>query len=86
MVPGSGNCYRLIEDTVDGDKMSWENAEEHCKEDNAMLACFNTENERNVLAQWCHDNNGGYGCWVGYKYTDAEGEIIYKRDGITAIY
>ena len=55
--------------------MTWENAKHHCVEDNAMLACFDTPNERDVIAEWCHDNNAGYGCWVGYQYIKDKGKL-----------
>ena len=52
--------------------MSWEKARDNCKDDKAMLACFNNQNERDVLAQHCHDINNGYGCWVGYQWQDSK--------------
>ena len=55
--------------------MTWEKAKDNCADDNAMLACFNTPNERDVIAQWCHDNNAGYGCWVGYQYVEDTGKF-----------
>ena len=77
LVSGSDNCYKIVEDTINGDEMSWDRANDYCQDDNAMLACFNTQNERDVLAQYCYDENMAhygeeYGCWVGYKYDDGE--------------
>ena len=75
LVSGSDNCYKIIEDTVNFIRMTWEKAKDNCADDNAMLACFNTPNERDVIAQWCHDNNAGYGCWVGYQYVRDTGKL-----------
>ena len=52
--------------------MSWEKANENCKNENAMLACFDSKDEAKILAQHCHDVNNGYGCWVGYQYKDGK--------------
>ena len=57
--------------------MSWEKANDYCKDDNAVLACFSTPIERDVLTQYCYDKNMAhygqeYGCWVGYKYIAGE--------------
>ena len=73
VVSGSDNCFKIVDDTIDGNQMSWERANDYCQNDNAMLACFNTQNERDVLTQHCYDENmahygAEYGCWVGYKY------------------
>ena len=68
LVSGSGKCYKIVEDTIDGNKMSWEKANDNCKNENAMLACFDNTDEARILAQHCHDVNNGYGCWVGYQY------------------
>ena len=75
LVSGSDNCYKIIEDTVNNIKMTWEKAKDNCADDNAMLACFDTQNERDVIAQWCDDNNSGYGCWVGYQYVKDAGKL-----------
>ena len=77
LVSGSDNCYKIIEDTVNGVKMTWEKAKDNCADDNAMLACFDTRNERDVIAQWCDDNNSGYGCWVGYQYVKDAGNLNF---------
>ena len=77
LVSGSDNCYKIIEDTVNGVKMTWEKAKDNCADDNAMLACFDTRNERDVIAQWCDDNNSGYGCWVGYQYVKDAGNFNF---------
>ena len=52
--------------------MSWDRANDYCQDDNAMLACFNTQNERDSLTQYCFDMVGHDGCWVGYKHKDGE--------------
>ena len=52
--------------------MTWERANEYCKDDNAMLACFNTQYERDTLTQHCFDLVQHHGCWVGYKYENGE--------------
>ena len=72
LVSNSDNCYKIVEDTVAGNRMSWERAKDNCEDDNAVLACFSTQNERDELSQMCHDINNGYGCWVGYKWLDGK--------------
>ena len=73
LVSGSGKCYKIVEDTINGLKMSWERANYHCRfKENGMLACFDNKEEAKILAEHCHDVNDGYGCWVGYQYKDGK--------------
>ena len=56
---------------INGAKVYWKTAQQKCKYDNAMLACFSTENERDILGNYCHDTYT-WGCWVGYKWQDGK--------------
>ena len=48
--------------------MVWDEAKLKCEDDNAMLACFLNEEVRDEITRKCDEL--GYGCWVGYKWTD----------------
>ena len=58
---GSDNCFKIV--TVNE---RWDNAKMKCEDDNAMLACFSTQQERDHIANLCD------GCWVGYKYESSK--------------
>ena len=58
---GSENCFKIV-----AVKESWEAAKEKCQDDNAMLACFGSQEERDHIANLCD------GCWVGYKYLNSK--------------
>ena len=67
----------MVADRIDGNKMSWEKANDYCKDDNAILACFNTQNEKDILTEYCYAENMAsygqeFGCWVGYRYENGE--------------
>ena len=72
LVSSSDDCYKIVEHTIDGNKMTWERARDNCKDDKAMLACFSTQNQRDELSQICEYVEDGkrHGCWVGYQYVD----------------
>ena len=42
--------------------MTWDDAKVNCENDNAMLACFGTQDERDHVTNICNE------CWVGYKW------------------
>ena len=42
--------------------MTWDDAKVNCENDNAMLACFGTQEERDHITNVCNE------CWVGYKW------------------
>ena len=59
----SNRCYRIVTDYV-----NWDEAKLKCEEDNAALACFSNQQERDILADECDQ------CWVGYTWIDG---ILY---------
>ena len=58
----SNYCYRII-----NEEETWKGAKQKCKEDGAELACFSNIQERDKLANECHDQ-----CWVGYIWENGK--------------
>ena len=54
---GSDNCFKKVTDNK-----TWDNAKLYCENDNAMLACFGSQEERDFITNACDE------CWVGYKW------------------
>ena len=57
LINGSDYCYKIVTK-----KETWQSAKEKCANENAELACFGNEMERDLLASKCD------GCWVGYQW------------------
>ena len=57
LIDGSNYCYKIVTK-----KETWQSAKEKCASENAELACFGNELERDLLASKCD------GCWVGYQW------------------
>ena len=64
LVSGSDNCFKIVKE-----RQTWKKAEAECKKDNATLACFANERERDILTSQC-ELWFGNGCWVGYTWKE----------------
>ena len=55
---GSENCFKKVVKLYH----TWELGKKSCENDNATLACFGTQDERNHMTNECPN------CFVGYKW------------------